>query len=126
MSCIIKINLLLLLLLLLKIKCDNPFNDKYLYHHHSLSNYIPLESPFLNSSTIVFEQIIFGNDRKLLAIHMITIIITVAVRDIRGLNGCTMAKYLLKTTKKKQEKIKKNYNILVTEYILIRNKQNTE
>ncbi|KAH9425965.1 hypothetical protein DERP_015155 [Dermatophagoides pteronyssinus] len=86
----------LLLLLLLKIKCDNPFNDKYLYHHsvYTLSNYIPLESPFLNSSTIVFEQIIFGNDRKLLAIHMITIIITVAVRDIRGLNGCTMAKYL--------------------------------
>lgn len=70
-----------------------------------MSNYIPLESPFLNSSTIVFEQIIFGNDRKLLAIHMITIIITVAVRDIRGLNGCTMAKYLKTTTKKKQKKI---------------------
>ena len=80
-----------------------------------MSNYIPLESPFLNSSTIVFEQIIFGNDRKLLAIHMITIIITVAVRDIRGLNGCTMAKYLYicwKQQQRKKPKKLKKYNVI--------------
>lgn len=72
------------------------------------SMFIPLESPFLNSSTIVFEQIIFGNDRKLPAIHMMTIMITVAVRDIRGLNGCTMAKYL----KCRQKKVENNFKII--------------
>lgn len=35
----------------------------------------------------------FGKERRLLQIQIQTIMFRVIVRDIRGLNGCTMARY---------------------------------
>ena len=51
-------------------------------------------------SSNVVEQIMFGKERRLLAIQMHTIMLRVMVRDIRGLSGCTIARYLCKATKR--------------------------